>query len=147
MKIILLDRVEHVGEKGEVKEVKKGYFRNFLFPRGLAKIATTDEIERIENLAKEKEKRKKEEVKELQKKASEFAGKKFEIGARFIAGRKLYGSIKDKDIAEKLGIDRKNVVLDEPIKKAGEHKVKIDLGKGVKTEIIISIVSKKKKSK
>lgn len=147
MKIILLEKVEHVGEKGEIKEVKKGYFRNFLYPRGLAKIATNNDVVKIEVIAQEKEKKEKEKTKELQKKASAFAGKKFDIGARLIAGRKLYGSIKDKDIAEKLGIDKKEVVLSEPIKKAGEHKVNLDFGKGVKAEIIINIVSKKKKSK
>ncbi len=48
MKIILLESIDNLGEKGEVKEVKKGYFRNFLFPRGLAKLATEEDSINIE---------------------------------------------------------------------------------------------------
>jgi large subunit ribosomal protein L9 len=145
MKIILLESIEKLGEKGEVKEVKKGYFRNFLFPCGLAKTATTEEVIRIE---KEMEKKEKAELKarqELEQKAEELTGQKIEIGARLIGGRKIFGSVKAKDIAEALGLKVSVIKLKSPIKEAGEHKIKVDFGKGVKTEVLVSIVSKKKK--
>lgn len=147
MKIILLDKVEPLGEKGEVKEVKKGYFRNFLFPRGLAQVATDEDLNEIEKEKKEKEKKEAKKAEDLQKKAEELKGKKIEIKARLIAGRRLFGSIKPKDIAKKLDLEEKQIDLKEPIKSAGEHKVKISLGKGVKTQVLVKVTSKKKARK
>lgn len=147
MKIILLDSVEHLGAKGEVKEVKKGYFRNFLFPRNLAKIATDAEIIKIEQEMEKKKESEAKEISELQKKAEELKTKTIEIGVRLIAGRKIFGSVKAKEIAELLGLKTKQLKIAEPIKEAGEHKVSVDLGKGVKTEVLVNIVSKKKRKK
>ena len=147
MKIILLEKVENLGEKNEVKEVKKGYFRNFLFPRGLAKIATNEEILKIEVEMKKKEEKEAQELAELQKQADKLKSNPPTIEARLIAGRKLFGSIKGKDIAQKLGLKAKQIKITSPIKAAGEHRVIVNLGKGVKTEVIINIVSKKKRKK
>lgn len=147
MKIILLDAVEKVGEKGEVKEVKKGYFRNFLFPRNLAKMATDEEILRIE---KEMEKREEKEAKELallQSKADKLKSTPITIEVRLIAGRKIFGSVKAKQIAQLIGLKTKQLRIAKPIKEAGEHQVVVNLGKGIKTEVVVNIVSKKKKKK
>ena len=147
MKIILEETVENLGEKGEVKEVKKGYFRNFLFPRELAKIATDEDILKIETEMKEREAKKAEELKELQGRAEKLKSNPITIEARLVGGRKIFGSIKGKDIAQKLGLKSKQIKILKPIKEAGEHKVVVNLGKGVKTEIIVNIISKKKKKK
>ncbi|TSC90821.1 MAG: large subunit ribosomal protein L9 [Candidatus Berkelbacteria bacterium Licking1014_96] len=147
MKIILLDSVDNLGEKGEVKEVKKGYFRNFLFPRNLAKIATDEEILKIEAEMKRREEKEAEELKELQSKADKLKSNPVTIEARLIAGRKLFGSIKGKEIAQKLGLKSKQIKILSPIKAAGEHKVIINLGRGVKTEVVVNIVSKRKRKK
>lgn len=147
MKVILQEAVEKLGEKGEVKEVKRGYFRNFLFPKNLAKIATDDEIARIE---KEMEKNRELEVKELaelEKQAEKLKSQTVEIETRLIAGRKLFGSIKAKDIAQKLGLKTKQIKISKPIKEAGEHQVEVNLGRGVKAEVVVNIVSKKKRKK
>lgn len=147
MKIILLDLVEKLGAKGGVKEVKRGYFRNFLFPRGLAKIATDKEILKIEAEMKKKEEEEARELAELQGQADKLKSNPITIEARLIAGRKLFGSIKGKDIAQKLGLKSKQIKITSPIKAAGEHKVLVNLGKGVKAEVIVNIISKKKKKK
>jgi large subunit ribosomal protein L9 len=147
MKIILLDAVEKLGEKGEVREAKKGYFRNFLYPRNLAKVATDDEIIKIEKEMEKKREAETKEISELQKKAEELKNKPIEISVRLIAGRKIFGSVKAKEIAELLGLKTKQLKIAKPIKEAGEHKVAVNLGKGVKTEVIVNIISKKKKKK
>lgn len=146
MKIILLDLVEHLGDEGEVKEVKKGYFRNFLFPRGLAKIATKDEILKIEVEMKKKQEKEAQELIKLQSKADKLKSNLITIEARLIAGRKLFGSVKGKEIARVLGLKSKQIKIVSPIKAAGEHKVLVNLGRGVKTEVIVNIVSKKKRN-
>ena len=87
------------------------------------------------------------EITELQKKAEELKNKPLEIGVRLIAGRKIFGSVKAKQIAELLGLKTKQLRIAQPIKEAGEHKVLVNLGKGVKTEVVVNIVSKKKRKK
>lgn len=144
MKIILLESVENLGEKDEVKEVKKGYFRNFLFPRGLAKIATDEEIKRIEKEMEKKKEAEAQELIKLQKKAKKIKSTPIIIETRLIAGRKLFGSIKGKEIAKKLGLKAKQIKIKSPIKEAGEHRVLVNLSKGVKTEVVVEVVSKKK---
>lgn len=147
MKIILLDSVEKLGDKGEVKEVKKGYFRNFLYPRNLAKVATDEEIIKIEKEMEKKKELETKEIADLQKRAEELKNKPIEIGVRLIAGRKIFGSVKAKEIAELLGLKPKQIKISKPIKEAGEHKVRVSLGKGITTEVTVNIVSKKKKKK
>lgn len=147
MKIILLESLEKLGEKGEVREVRKGYFRNFLYPRSLAKIATKEEILKIEVEMKRREEKEAEELKELQSKADKLKSNPITIEARLIAGRKIFGSIKGRDIAQKLGLKAKQIKIISPIKAAGEHRVLINLGQGVKTEVIVNIVSKRKKKR
>jgi large subunit ribosomal protein L9 len=147
MKIILLDSVEKLGEKGEVKEVKKGYFRNFLFPRNLAKVATDEEIIKIEKEMEKKREAEGREIAELQEKAEELKNKPLEIEVRLIAGRKIFGSVKAKQIAQLIGLKTKQLRIAKPIKEAGEHQVVVNLGKGIKTEVVVNIVSKKKKKK
>ena len=147
MKIILLEPVEKLGDKGEVREVKKGYFRNFLFPRGLAKIATAEEIAKIEAEMEKKQEEETKKLAELQSLAEKLKSNPITIEARLIGGRKIFGSIKTKQIAQKLGLKAKQVKIKIPIKTAGEHQVLVSLGKGVKTEVIVNIVSKKKREK
>ena len=147
MKIILLEKVDNLGEKNEVKEVKRGYFRNFLFPKNLAKIATGEEILKIEKEIEKKRELEVKELAELQKEAAKLRSNPITIEVRLIAGRKIFGSIKGKDIARVLGLKSKQIKISKPIKEAGEHKVIVNLGKGVKTEVIVNIISKKKKKK
>jgi len=147
MKIILQETVEKLGEKGEAREVKKGYFRNFLFPRNLAKIATDDEILKIEADMKKKEEKEANELSLLQSQADKLKSNPITIEARLIAGRKIFGSIKGKQIAQILGLKSKQIKIKKAIKEAGEHKVLVNLGKGVKTEVLVNIVNKKKRKK
>jgi large subunit ribosomal protein L9 len=132
MEIILREDVDKLGRRGDVVKVAEGYGRNFLLPRGLA-MAVTDSNKAM--IAKE---RKAHDAK-LAKEKAEFEAVAQRIASlRFVAPRKvgendvLYGSVTSGDIAEFLKgkgveIDKRKVVLDEPIKRLGDHEVKIKL--------------------
>ena len=132
MELMLREDVEKLGRRGDVIKVAEGYGRNYLLPRGLA-VAVTDANKAL--IARE---RKKHEAQVSKEKAeSEVLAER--IGAlRFIAPRKvgehdvLYGSVTSGDVAEFLkakgiDIDKRKVLLDEPVKKLGEHDVRIKL--------------------
>ena len=132
MEVILRDDVEKLGRRGEVVKVAEGYGRNFLLPRGLAMPVTAANKAMIERERKAHEARVAKEKAEWQALAERIGG------LRFVAPRKvgendvLYGSVTSGDIAEFLKakgveIDKRKVLLDEPIKRLGDHEVKIRL--------------------
>jgi large subunit ribosomal protein L9 len=132
MELILRDDVDKLGRRGDIVKVKEGYARNFLLPRGLGMPVTAANKAMIEKEKKAHEAR-------LAKEKVEFEAVAARIGGlRFIAPRKvgenevLYGSVTAGDIAEFLKgkgieVDKRKVLLDEPIKHLGEHEVKIKL--------------------
>jgi large subunit ribosomal protein L9 len=132
MEVILREDVERLGRRGEVVKVAEGFGRNYLLPRGLALAVTEENKARIAKERKAWEAR-------LSKEKAEFAGVAERIASlRFIAPRKvgendqLYGSVTSGDVAEFLEtkgivIDKRKVQLDEPIKRLGDHEVKIKL--------------------
>lgn len=132
MEVILRNDVASLGRRGEVVKVAEGYGRNYLLPRGLALPVTASNRAVIE-------KERKAHAARAAREKAEFEGLAERIGAmRFIAPRKvgendvLYGSVTGGDVADFLKtkgieIDKRKVLLDEPIKKLGEHDVKIRL--------------------
>jgi large subunit ribosomal protein L9 len=132
MEVILREDVNKLGRRGEVVKVAEGYGRNFLLPRGLALMVTDANKAMIEKERKAHEAR-------LAKEKSEFESLAGRIGSlRFVAPRKvgendvLYGSVTSGDVAEFLKakgieIDKRKVQLEEPIKRLGDHEVKIKL--------------------
>ena len=132
MELMLREDVEKLGKRGDVIKVAEGYGRNYLLPRGLA-VPITDA-----NKALIVRERKKHEI-QLSKEKAESEALAERIGAlRFIAPRKvgehdmLYGSVTSGDVAEFLkakgiDIDKRKVLLEEPVKKLGEHDVRIKL--------------------
>jgi large subunit ribosomal protein L9 len=132
MELILRDDVEKLGRRGEVVKVKDGYARNFLLPRGLGMPVTAANKAMIEKEKKAHQDR-------LARERVEFEALAARIGGlRFVAPRKvgendvLYGSVTSGDVAEFLKtkgieVDKRKVLLDEPIKHLGEHEVRIKL--------------------
>jgi large subunit ribosomal protein L9 len=132
VEIILRQDVDKLGRRGEVVNVADGYGRNYLLPRGLGMAVTTANKAMIEKERRAHEAR-------LAKEKAEFASLAGRIGGlRFVAPRRvgendvLYGSVTSADVAEYLKtkgieIDKRKVLLDEPIKTLGEHEVKIRL--------------------
>jgi large subunit ribosomal protein L9 len=132
MELILRDDVEKLGRRGDVVDVADGYGRNYLLPRGLAMPVTEANKAMVEKEKKAWAARMAKEKAEFEVLAERIAG------LRFVAPRKvgesdvLYGSVTGHDVAEFLEgkgveIDKRRVLLDEPIKHLGEHEVKIKL--------------------
>jgi large subunit ribosomal protein L9 len=132
MEVILREDVSKLGRRGEVVKVAEGYGRNYLLPRGLALAVTAANKAMIEKERQAHEAR-------LAKEKQEFESLAGRIGGlRFVAPRKvgendvLYGSVTSSDVAEFLKgkgieIDKRKVLLEEPIKRLGDHEVKIKL--------------------
>ena len=132
MELILREDVDKLGRRGEVVKVSDGYARNFLLPRGLGMEVNTTNKAMIE-------KEKKAHIARLAKEKAEFELLAERIGGlRFVAPRKvgendaLYGSVTSGDVAEFLKskgieIDKRKVLLEEPVKQLGEHEVKVKL--------------------
>ena len=148
MKVILLQSNEHLGEIGEIVNVKSGYARNFLIPNKMASIATE------ENIAYFKKWIESEQIKEAKTRANiELLAKqldKMTLKFTLKAGEndKLFGSVTSQMISdeiEKLGysIDKKEIVLDESLKEIGNHFVHINLGEDLKPKVKIKIQAEK----
>ncbi len=145
MKVILQKDIPNLGEAGDVKEVAEGYARNYLLPKKLVipyNESSAKAIEYQKKLVKiKKEKRKK----EGQKLVEALSSVALTIGAQVGEEDKLFGSVTALDIAQKLSqmgytIDKRKIILPEPIKKAGEHEVKIKLEEGLSATIKVTVV-------
>ncbi len=146
VQVILRDDVEHLGRSGDLVKVKPGYARNFLLPRGLAAIATRGNIAQIEHEKKAALARAAKQRAAAQARAGELDGVSVEISAKAGDNKKLFGSVGAKDIAAALeakgiDVDRRKIVLDEPIKELGEHEVAIRLGYEVSGTIKVQVVA------
>jgi len=146
MKVILLKDIEKLGKKYEVKEVADGYARNFLIRRGLAKPATEKLIKWAEEQRKLAIKKAQEQLKKVQKLASQLDGQEIEFVVKVGKQGELFESINQMKIAKKLkemGFDIKKtqVELEKPIKELGEFPVKINLDQGLEAEIRVIVVS------
>lgn len=145
MKVILQKDIPNLGEAGDVKEVAEGFARNYLLPKKLVipyNESSAKAIEHQKKLVKiKKEKRKK----EGQKLVEALSNVALTIGAQVGEEDKLFGSVTAIDIAQKLSqmgysIDKRKIILPEPIKKAGEHEVKIKLDEGLSATIKVTVV-------
>jgi len=148
MRIILLQDVENVGKKHEIKDVKDGYARNFLIPNGLAKLATKQVLERVEK-QKEIEKQKiEEELNEVQKIASSIDEFEVIISVKVGEEQQLFEKINAQKISDKLKelgfeIKKDQIDLDEPIGELGEFPVKVKFEHNLESEIRVIITEEK----
>lgn len=147
MKVLFVKDVAGQGRKGEVKEVSEGYALNFLVKRGLATIATEKVQKEQELKAKVAgEVAQKQETRALAQKA-DIEKRTFEIRAKNGADGKLFGAIREKDIAEavtaKVGfeIDKHDIVLASPIKNLGTHEAILHLSKTTSAKIALRVVA------
>ncbi|MDO8529778.1 MAG: 50S ribosomal protein L9 [bacterium] len=143
MKVILNGNIENLGAFGEIKEVSDGYARNFLIPQKKAAAATPEAVKRVEKMRKEITEKEEKGKENLEKLAKEIQGKKITIKSKAKKG-KLFGSVTVKDIAEELkkenfSINEDAIILEKPIKETGEKEVVIELGKNIKTKILLVV--------
>lgn len=148
MKVVLLENVKKLGKVGDVVNVSDGYAANFLFPRKLAQVATSEILKRVEQLKANKIANEKEETNKLNELARSIKDKKIIISAK-AKGSKLFGSIDAgiiaKEIKNQLGteIGKENIKLESPIKEIGEKKVNIEFLKNIKTNIVVEVKEEK----
>ena len=146
MHVVLQDDVENLGRAGELVRVKPGYARNYLLPRGLAAVATRGNVAQIEHAKAVALKRAAKLSADAKSRAAALEGTRVEISAKAGDSGKLFGSVGAKDIAVALEakgieIDRKRIVLDEPIKDVGEHDVVIKLGHDAAATLKVNVVA------
>jgi large subunit ribosomal protein L9 len=147
MQVILRDDMENLGKSGEVVNVRPGYARNYLLPRGHAIKATESDVKRVEHEKRVIAARTAKMAKETQAEADKLSKVSVSIPRAVGEEDKLYGSVTTRDIAEALQaqgvtIDAKKLVLDEPIKALGLTEVAVKLGRGVQATIKVWVVKK-----
>ena len=145
MKVLLKSDVPKIGKKGELLEVKEGYARNFLIPNGLAVEASGGTMKQYEEEKKAVERRKEKEKEAAQALSAKIKG--ITITLRHKAGEegRLFGSITSAEVAEALkqkgfDIDKKHVILDEPIRLVGTHEVKVKLHTDVTATLNVEVM-------
>lgn len=146
MKLILKKQVDNLGDAGEVVDVKPGYARNYLLPHGLAYEASEANIRRLEEERERAEERAKKEYLEARRRASQVEGASVTFHARAGEEGKLFGSVTGADIADRLNetgldfeVDRKGVLLDEPLKQLGAFMVPVKLHADVEVEVEVRV--------
>ncbi len=148
MKIIFLQDVEKAGKKYEIKDVAAGYARNFLIPKGLAKLADEKTIKWTEMQKEISVQKTEKELEETQKIASSIEKLELIIPVKIGKGGQLFESISAQKITEKLkeaGFDvkKKQIVLDKPIEEVGEFPLKIRFEHNLEAEINIIVTEEK----
>lgn len=146
MKVILKEDIKDLGTIGSVVSVARGYARNYLIPKGLAIEASTKNLKRFEhekNMVLEKARKAQREAKEL---ADQLSGMTVIIKAQAGEGDKLFGSITGMDIAEAFSkqgikIDKRKILIEEPIKRLGTYTVSIRLRPEITTNVTIEVRS------
>ncbi|HXI59115.1 MAG TPA: 50S ribosomal protein L9 [Polyangia bacterium] len=147
MQVILKEDMDNLGKSGEVVNVRTGYGRNYLLPRGFAVLATAGDIARVEHEKKIIAARTAKLAKETQAEADRLSQVAVSIPRAVGEEDKLFGSVTTRDIAEALQqqgvtIDSKKIHLDEPIKALGLTEVSVKLGRGVQAKIKVWVVKK-----
>ena len=133
MKVILLKDVANVGEQGSIQSVSDGFARNYLIPQGMAAMATPGRVKEAEQRLEAGQRRIHKQEEAGQVFAERLEGTRVTVVARVGEQGRLYGSITAQDIADALSakvgqeIDRRTVLLDEPIRTVGEHRVTVHL--------------------
>ncbi len=148
MKVILLQDIENLGKKYEIKKVADGYARNFLIPKGLAKKATKEALLWLETQKEIEVKKAEEELKKVQDLASAIDGQEIIIPAKIGEEGQLFGSITSQRISEKLKelgfeIKKNQIELSEPIKELGEFSLKIKFEHNLEAEIRVIVIEEK----
>ena len=144
MQIILQEDVGKLGNRGELVEVAEGYARNFLLPRKLGLEATAGNLKRLERMRAHFAKKEATEKDAAQKQGEQLAAVSLEFTRKAGENDQLFGSVTSLDVAEALAgkgfeIDRKKIVLAEPIKVMGEYEVPVKLHREVIVNVKVAV--------
>lgn len=144
MEVIFVKDLKGQGKKGEIKVVKDGYAQNFLIKRGYAVKKTKESLKILNEqnaTAKKEDDKKRQEAIELKKK---LEGEKLKFTIKTGENDKVFGRVSVKQIKEKLDekyeIDKKQIIMDNPIQSLGFHEITIDLYKEIKAKLKIEVI-------
>lgn len=145
MKVILLQDVKGQGKKSDIVNVNDGYARNFLLPRNLAVEASEGKLKEISQQKDAQKKKKMREENDAREIASRIGGIRVVIKTKVGEGGKLFGAVNNKDISENMArqhgfnIDKKKIILKEPIKTLGEFPVTIRLHPSIQSTVNVIV--------
>ncbi|MDP3244548.1 MAG: 50S ribosomal protein L9 [bacterium] len=144
MKVVLIQNIDKIGKAFEIKEVADGYAQNFLLPRGLAQIATPQNLLIVEARKKTLQNKDKQARKERAQAAKKLEGLKVIIKEKVQDNGVLYGSVnqtKIADVLKKSGfmVEKEQVVLKNSLKETGEFSVEINFSQNIKAKIKVII--------
>lgn len=146
MKIILLQDVQKLGHKYDIKDVSDGYARNFLIPNKLAESATENALSRLQKTKEQGAAKAEGELRKMQAVAGKIDGLEMEIKEKMAEDGTLFGSIGAQKIADKLKeagleVNKSQIKLGKPIKEKGEYEVKIDFGHNLESQIKVIVIA------
>jgi large subunit ribosomal protein L9 len=147
IRVVLQDNVSNLGSSGDVVRVRPGYARNFLIPRGLAAVATPGNLARIDEIKRQAVLRAERELADAKAMGEKIGRVSVKIERAVGEENKMYGSVTTRDIeeayaAQGIVIDRKQLVLPDPIKQLGLTEVPIRLHAAVETLLRVEVVKK-----
>lgn len=146
MKVLLLQDIEHLGKAGEIKDVSGGFGRNYLLPKGFAVLATKGHIKQAEERLAAQRRRAEAARREAEALAAKLSALTLTFTAKVGEQDRLYGSVTNADIAAKLHeevgieIDRRKIMLEDPIKRTGEYEVPVELASGITATLKVVVV-------
>lgn len=146
IEVMLMDDVKKLGKSGQIVKVAPGYARNFLFPKGLASLATEAAKRRLKKLEAERAARAAEEKKAALEVARKLEKLEITVSAPTTDGKKLYGAVSVTDILgaieanRGIKVERRQLELDDALREVGVYEPSIDLGHGVVVKFKITIL-------
>ena len=146
MKLILRRMVDRLGDEGDVVDVKAGYARNYLIPQGLAYLASAGNLRKLERERDEAEELARHDYLEARRRSSQLEGISLVFHVRAGDDGRLFGAVTNADVADRLNqgeldfeVDRRIVMLEEPLKLLGASKVLVRLHSQVEVEVEIQV--------
>lgn len=145
VEVILLKNVDSLGEMGKVVQVRSGYARNYLIPNRIAAVATTKLVKQFEHSKRVIQAKIAKTRDVADGIARHLNHTKLVFNRKVGQGEKLFGSVTSGDIADELAkknieVDRKQIVLDTPIKEPGKHKVAVRIFQDIKGEVLVEVL-------
>lgn len=145
MEIILREDVDNLGQRGEVVKVAPGYGRNYLLPRGLAVQITPGNLRQLEHEKRVLDSRHKKDVASAESLRAKYDAVQVTVARKVGEGDALYGSVTNADVAEALAaqglaVDKRKIVLPEPIRALGSFRVPVKLHRDVQAQIQVLVV-------
>jgi large subunit ribosomal protein L9 len=147
MKVILRSDIVDVGKRGDICDVADGYARNYLFPKGLAMVATDGAVSQAASMRRSRDLRDAQDRSAAEEVARTLVPRVITVKAKAGSGGRLFGSVTAHDVAEAVEaqtgivLDRRKVHLDEPIKETGSHAVQVKLHSDVQFPVNLEIVA------